>query len=166
LLAELALSGPPGMFGVGLLFLILGLWLRRQYQPYMPELPVAAGTAFACGGAALMVVGVAWASGRRIRRSAAALPATLQTWKFKRRRPVEAQPAPRDGQAFERIVADFFRRQGYEVEETGTHGQVGDRVLITIAGEGRTRRSRLPTGTSDAKVLPSVHPGVHRSARV
>jgi hypothetical protein len=38
-----------------------------------------------------------------------------------------APSPPRDGQAFERIVAGHFRLQGYIVEETGTHGRGGDR---------------------------------------
>jgi hypothetical protein len=34
---------------------------------------------------------------------------------------------PRDGLAFERLVAAHFRTQGFAVEETGTHGTGGDR---------------------------------------
>jgi Restriction endonuclease len=117
LLGQLAVSGPLGMIGVGALVLLFGLWMQRQYQPHAPELPVAAGTAFASGGAALMVAGVAWASIKRIQLGATSL-----------RRPTDqGRPAPRDGRAFERLVAEFFRHQGYEVEETGTHGQGGDR---------------------------------------
>ncbi|HEY7117663.1 MAG TPA: restriction endonuclease [Tepidisphaeraceae bacterium] len=129
LLGDLAVSGPLGMIGVGLLFLISGLWLRRQYQPYMPQLSVAAGTAFACGGAALMVAGIIWASVKRVRQSATAISATLAK---SRRPPDQGKPVPRDGQAFERLVAEFFRAQGYEVEETGTDGQGGDRGVDLV----------------------------------
>jgi restriction system protein len=124
LLTVVALSGPIGMIGVGVLFLIFGLWVRGDRQQFLPELSVWLGTALACGGGALALGGGIWAWvkwGRRPanRTAVTATPAGAAP-------DTSSRPAPRDGLAFERQVADVFRRQGYEVEETGTHGRAGD----------------------------------------
>jgi hypothetical protein len=43
------------------------------------------------------------------------------------RRMIPAEAAgPRDGLAFERVVAELYRRTGYDVEETGRHGEGTD----------------------------------------
>jgi hypothetical protein len=124
LLTIVALSGPIGMIGVGVLFLIFGLWVRGDHQQLLPELSVWLGTALACGGGALALGGGVWAWvkwGRppANRSTVMATPAPAAPG-------ASSRPAPRDGLAFERLVADVFRRQGYEVEETGTHGRGGD----------------------------------------
>jgi restriction system protein len=49
-------------------------------------------------------------------------------------------PPPRDGRAFERLVAAHFRTQGYAVKATGTHGTGGDRGIDLLL-----RRPDAPT---------------------
>src|SRR4051794_18514454 len=77
LLTIVALSGPIGMIGVGVLFLIFGLWVRGDPQQSLPELSVWLGTGLACGGGALIVAGGVWAWLKWGRRAGRATPPAI-----------------------------------------------------------------------------------------